>query len=481
MPPKAKAGPKAKAAGKARAKAKGKAKAAGAKRAASPASSGRSGGDAKRTKAADGSARTVGAAAGRSSGTSRGRKVDERAPSGMKVYEDYSFTLNQTNVGANNNKYYIIQVLEGSGKYYAWNRWGRVGDFGQNKLEEYATPEQAIRSAKSKFKAKTGNDMDNLAAFVAKKGRYTLVETDDSGGGSSEAPMGKLTEAQIKKGQDALAKLETALQKKNAEQINDFSSQFYSLIPTNFGWKKPVAITTAEMLEEKQELLKFLMRMGFEKVEADEGLTPIDGLLQLPLPKSLDDAASGICSKVHITSSNKKGRELKSQNAGNPKKTMGEALYAAIMLYTSNAIYSDLNKALRDKNRAKIKKYFKYLRLLFEAMECLSPEKKTLWRGLGVDLSGDGNYSPGKTVTWWGVSSCTSDMKVARGFAGSCSGGASVITIHAKTSCDISAISFFGNEKESLLRPGTMLKVKSRSKKGSITDITLEEVGSAIQ
>jgi hypothetical protein len=30
--------------------------------------------------------------------------------------------------------------------------------------------------------------------------------------------------------------------------------------------------------------------------------------------------------------------------------------YAAIMLYTSNAIYKDLNQALRDNNRSKVKK-----------------------------------------------------------------------------------------------------------------------------
>ena len=37
--------------------------------------------------------------------------------------------LNQVNIGNNNNKFYIIQLLEtDAGKqYYAWNRWGRVG------------------------------------------------------------------------------------------------------------------------------------------------------------------------------------------------------------------------------------------------------------------------------------------------------------------------------------------------------------------
>jgi hypothetical protein len=43
------------------------------------------------------------------------------------VYADYSTKLMQTNIGGNNNKFYIIQVLEKNGKYYAYNRWGRLG------------------------------------------------------------------------------------------------------------------------------------------------------------------------------------------------------------------------------------------------------------------------------------------------------------------------------------------------------------------
>merc|ERR1712060_626542 len=115
----------------------------------------------------------------------------------------------------------------------------------------------------------------------------------------------------------------------------------------------------------------FFLRMGFEKVDADASVTPIDGVMDLPLPKSLDEAAKGVCSAGAITASNRQGKDLADQQAGKPKKAMSTALYAAIMLYASNAIYSDLNKCLRDKNRAKIKRYFKYLRLFFEAMSSL--------------------------------------------------------------------------------------------------------------
>ncbi len=46
----------------------------------------------------------------------------------IKVHGDYDCMLNQTNIGENNNKFYVIQVLsrDSDGKYFAWNRWGRV-------------------------------------------------------------------------------------------------------------------------------------------------------------------------------------------------------------------------------------------------------------------------------------------------------------------------------------------------------------------
>ena len=44
----------------------------------------------------------------------------------LQVVDDYDCMLNQTNIGDNNNKFYVIQVIEYAGGYYLWNRWGRV-------------------------------------------------------------------------------------------------------------------------------------------------------------------------------------------------------------------------------------------------------------------------------------------------------------------------------------------------------------------
>lgn len=43
-----------------------------------------------------------------------------------QVHEDYDCTLNQTNIGNNNNKFYIIQLLQDGNRFACWNRWGRV-------------------------------------------------------------------------------------------------------------------------------------------------------------------------------------------------------------------------------------------------------------------------------------------------------------------------------------------------------------------
>eukprot|EP00933_Yihiella_yeosuensis_P060501 TRINITY_DN63259_c0_g1_i1.p1 TRINITY_DN63259_c0_g1~~TRINITY_DN63259_c0_g1_i1.p1 ORF type:complete len:488 (+),score=124.08 TRINITY_DN63259_c0_g1_i1:77-1540(+) len=409
-----------------------------------------------------------------------GKKVvDSLVPnaSSYKVYEDYAVKLNQTNIGGNNNKFYVIQALQGKGGYATWNRWGRVGEPGQNKFTAFKSPEQAIKDFESKFRSKTGNSWSDLANFKPKGGLYSIVETEDAAGGGDSAPMGKLTEAQIGKGQAVLEKIQAALKKGSKPDLAALSSQFYTLIPHDFGRKVPPAITTSEMLEAKMELLKFYLRMGFEKIEEAEVLTPVDGVLDLPVPKTLAEAANSCCGAGSITTSSKKGDELAKKQVGKPVRKMTPHEYAAIMLYTSNAIYQDLNKALRDENRGKLKKYFKYLRLFFESMDALPKRKRKLWRGLSVDLHKNPQYKVGNEIVWWGVSSCTADINVAKGFAKGCGGKCTIITVESETASDISDITFYSNEKESLLCPGTQLKVKSNKMNGNVCEITLQEVG----
>ena len=85
--------------------------------------------------------------------TKGGAAVDQFVPSkdSYRVFQDggrsYAATLNQSNLDANNNKFYIIQILqkEVSGQLFVWNRWGRVGVPGQNALKGPLPKDSAIK------------------------------------------------------------------------------------------------------------------------------------------------------------------------------------------------------------------------------------------------------------------------------------------------------------------------------------------------
>jgi len=276
-----------------------------------------------------------------------------------------------------------------------------------------------------------------------------------------------------------LKDIEAAITSGKKGDLNNLSSQFFSLIPTDFGRKRPEPIISLDVLHAKEALLEFYLRMGFEDMKEDKGMTPIAGVMDLPLPATLKDAAKMICADGDISRCVTKGKELATIQVGKPKKSCSGELYASILLYTSNAIYAALNKALRDENRGAVKKYFTYLRLFLEAFDVLPQQACELWRGIGVDLYDQ--YKVGSVITWWSVSSCTSDEKVARGFAAGCGGNCTMITLRAKTACDISQITFFAHEKESLLAPGTQLKILESKRVGKVTEILVEEVGRCLK
>ena len=111
-------------------------------------------------------------------------------------------------------------------------------------------------------------------------------------------------------------------------------------------------------------------------------------------------------------------------------------------------------------------------------MDCMPKANRTLWRGISVDLFDQ--YAEGSVVTWWSVSSCTADENIARNFMAGCGGSCTLLTLECKTAMDVSALSLYSHEKESLLAPGTQLKVLSRKRNGNITEIHVEEVGRVV-
>uniref|UniRef100_A0A0N4ZE08 NAD(+) ADP-ribosyltransferase n=1 Tax=Parastrongyloides trichosuri TaxID=131310 RepID=A0A0N4ZE08_PARTI len=104
-------------------------------------------------------------------------------PGAWEVCEDdkmgpYSVTLNQTNVTANNNKFFVLQVISNAStnEYMTYIRWGRVGFKGQI-IFEHGNKERVIEAFCKKFKDKTGHTyIGSNIEYVKKPGKYFPIE-----------------------------------------------------------------------------------------------------------------------------------------------------------------------------------------------------------------------------------------------------------------------------------------------------------------
>lgn len=89
-------------------------------------------------------------------------------------------------------------------------------------------------------------------------------------------PLGKLSKQQIAKGFEALEALESALQKSSeAKQLEELSSRFYTIIPHNFGRKRPPPINSLEVLQAKKDML--LVRARGQMDRLGEGQMEVMG------------------------------------------------------------------------------------------------------------------------------------------------------------------------------------------------------------
>merc|ERR1719427_1389070 len=75
-------------------------------------------------------------------------------------------------------------------------------------------------------------------------------------------PLGKLSKSQIKAGYKALQKLSEAINRNSAEvTLGTYSSQFYTVIPHDFGMQLPPVIDTPKKVAKKIRLLETLSEM----------------------------------------------------------------------------------------------------------------------------------------------------------------------------------------------------------------------------
>ncbi|XP_036592249.1 poly [ADP-ribose] polymerase 2 isoform X2 [Trichosurus vulpecula] len=224
----------------------------------------------------------------------------------------YNVMLNQTNLQFNNNKYYIIQLLEDDGQrnFSVWMRWGRVGKVGQHSL---VTCSGDLNKAKEifqkKFFDKTKNSWEDRGSFEKVSGKYDMLQMDYTSNSQGEeeskegtfapisppkvesqlelpvqelielicniqtmeemmvemkydikkAPLGKLTVAQIKAGYQSLKKIEDCIRSGHSGRtLVEACNEFYTRIPHDFGLRTPPLIRTEQELKDKIQLLEAL-------------------------------------------------------------------------------------------------------------------------------------------------------------------------------------------------------------------------------
>ncbi|CAN9094699.1 unnamed protein product [Alternaria alternata] len=253
--------------------------------------------------------------------------VDEFCPlANYQVYIDnsdgtiYDASLNQTNSGANNNKFYIAQILTNGTKYQTWTRWGRVGDRGQMKMLGNGSFDDAMREFEKKFKDKSGLRWADRGD-EPRAGKYAYVERsynpdsddddeDDANAGTASGdmdtkdsappaestlsrpvqdlmklifnqdyfnatmsalnydanklPLGKLSKGTIARGFQALKDLSVLIDNNDAtsrDEVERLSNQYFSIIPHAFGRNRPPVIRDINLLKKEIELLESLSDM----------------------------------------------------------------------------------------------------------------------------------------------------------------------------------------------------------------------------
>ncbi|XP_020538605.1 poly [ADP-ribose] polymerase 2 isoform X4 [Jatropha curcas] len=224
----------------------------------------------------------------------------------------YDAMLNQTNVGNNNNNFYVIQLLESDdgGRFMVYNRWGRVGVRGQDKtFGPYTSRDTALYEFEQKFYAKTKNNWSERKEFKCHPKCYTWLEMDYSekgkepvvkegfdsssamqpretkleqriakfislicnvsmmrkqmmeiGYNADKLPLGKLSKSTILKGYEVLKRIANVIGTANKPQLEQLSGEFYTVIPHDFGFKKmrDFVIDTPQKLKHKLEMVEAL-------------------------------------------------------------------------------------------------------------------------------------------------------------------------------------------------------------------------------
>ncbi|XP_061405854.1 poly [ADP-ribose] polymerase 1 [Lethenteron reissneri] len=217
----------------------------------------------------------------------------------------YGAAMSLVDVERGTNSYYKLQLLECdlNRKYWVFRSWGRLGTtIGGTKLEKMKSREDAVEHFCQLYFDKTGNKW-NTRNFVKYPNKFYPVETDYgqddedihdlkamAGTNSKLAkpiqellrmifdidsmkrtmvefeidlckmPLGKLSRKQIQSAYSVLGDAQKLVSESGLTSlIQDLSNKFYTLIPHDFGMKKPTLLDNLDYIKMKVDMLDNLM------------------------------------------------------------------------------------------------------------------------------------------------------------------------------------------------------------------------------
>nr|AAB35560.1 NAD+:protein(ADP-ribosyl)-transferase, ADPRT [Xenopus, Peptide Partial, 607 aa] [Xenopus] len=217
----------------------------------------------------------------------------------------FSATLGLVDITRGTNSYYKLQLIEHDrdSRYWVFRSWGRVGTvIGSKKLEEMSSKEDAIEHFLNLYQDKTGNAWHSPNFTKYPKKFYPLeidygqeedvVKKLSVGAGTKsklakpvqeliklifdvesmkkamvefeidlqKMPLGKLSKRQIQSAYSILSQVQQAVSESLSEaRLLDLSNQFYTLIPHDFGMKKPPLLNNLEYIQAKVQMLDNLL------------------------------------------------------------------------------------------------------------------------------------------------------------------------------------------------------------------------------
>lgn len=231
-----------------------------------------------------------------------------------KSNDPYSCVLGLVDIERGTNSYYKLQVFEHDkykSKWYVYRSWGRVGTtIGGDKLTDYNKKDHALEEFFEQYLDKTGNEWKDRKVSGKKPNRFYPLEMDfgeeeeENNEGTNlindknfvskselapeiqgiiklifdienmkrqmkefeidlnKMPLGKISSNQVKLAFNILNELtKLAETTKSHTMIVDASNRFYTLIPHDFGMKKPTILDDQRLIKEKTEMLNNLLEI----------------------------------------------------------------------------------------------------------------------------------------------------------------------------------------------------------------------------